>query len=41
MAKKNQVVVVGLGKFGGRVAITLFQSGHDVLGIDIDNEKVQ
>ena len=41
MAKKYQVVVVGLGKFGGRVASTLFQSGHDVLGIDIDNEKVQ
>ena len=41
MPKKIQVAIIGLGRFGGNVARTLFQSGHDVLGIDINEERVQ
>ena len=35
------VVVIGLGRFGGAVAESLVQLGHDVLGIDEDAELVQ
>ena len=41
MKTKQQVVVVGLGRFGGNVARTLYQLGHDVLAIDINEERVQ
>ena len=41
MPKKLQVAIIGLGRFGSNVARTLFQSGHDVLGIDINEERVQ
>ena len=41
MKTKQQVVVVGLGRFGGNVARTLYQLGHDVLAIDINAERVQ
>ncbi|MEK9675044.1 MAG: TrkA family potassium uptake protein [Chloroflexota bacterium] len=41
MKSKQQVVVVGLGRFGGNVARTLYQLGHDVMAIDIDEERVQ
>ena len=41
MKTKQQVVVVGLGRFGGNVARTLYQLGHDVMAIDIDEERVQ
>ena len=37
----QQVVVVGLGRFGGNVARTLYQLGHDVMAIDEDEERVQ
>jgi len=40
MAKK-QVVVVGLGRFGSNVARTLYQMGHDVLGVDTNERLVQ
>jgi len=40
MARK-QVVVVGLGRFGSNVARTLYQRGHDVLAIDVEEELVQ
>ncbi|SUZ82274.1 uncharacterized protein METZ01_LOCUS35128 [marine metagenome] len=40
MAKK-QVCVIGLGRFGSTLAQELFQSGHDVLAIDVDEAKVQ
>ena len=36
----KQVVVIGLGRFGSSVARTLAQQGHDVLGIDIDEARV-
>lgn len=35
------VVVIGLGRFGGAVAESLVQLGHDVLGIDENAEIVQ
>ncbi len=38
---KQQVVVLGLGRFGSAVATELSKLGHDVLGIDSDINAVQ
>ncbi len=38
---KKQVCVIGLGRFGSMVAQELYQSGHDVLAIDIDEARIQ
>ena len=38
---KKQVVVIGLGRFGTSVAKELYQMGHDVLGIDLEEKNVQ
>ena len=38
---KKQVVVVGLGRFGSSVARELYQTGHDVLAIDLEERNVQ
>jgi len=38
---KKQVVVIGLGRFGSSVAKELYQIGHDVLAIDLDEKMVQ
>ncbi len=37
----EQVVVVGLGRFGGAVATELVRLGFEVLGIDGDGERIQ
>ncbi len=37
----QQVIVVGLGRFGSGVARTLYQLGHDVMAIDENDERVQ
>ncbi len=37
----DSVVVIGLGRFGGAVARSLMQLGHDVMGIDREAEPVQ
>ncbi|RQD77247.1 MAG: TrkA family potassium uptake protein [Candidatus Syntrophonatronum acetioxidans] len=37
----KQFVVIGMGHFGASIATTLFSMGHDVLAIDINEEKVQ
>ena len=37
----KRFAVIGLGTFGFHVAKTLFEEGHDVLGIDKDKMKVQ
>lgn len=37
----KQFVVIGLGRFGLSLAKTLYELGHDVLGIDNDEEIVQ
>ena len=38
---RKQVAVLGLGRFGSRVATTLHDAGHDVLAIDMDEKRVQ
>lgn len=38
--KKNQYVVVGLGRFGSSISKELIKLGHEVLGIDLDEEIV-
>jgi len=40
-ANPDNVVVVGLGRFGGQVAASLVNLGHEVLGIDTDPHLVQ
>jgi trk system potassium uptake protein TrkA len=35
------VVVIGLGRFGGQVALSLVRLGHEVLGIDEDIKLVE
>ncbi|MFZ5946005.1 MAG: potassium channel family protein [Bacillota bacterium] len=39
--KRRQFVVIGLGRFGKSVAITLSSLGHDVLGIDTSEHEAQ
>lgn len=34
-------MVIGLGRFGGRLAIELVELGHEVLGVDADERTVQ
>ena len=38
---KKQYAVIGLGRFGTSVAVTLRSLGHEVLAIDSDEERVQ
>jgi trk system potassium uptake protein TrkA len=33
--------VIGLGKFGSHVARTLYEKGHEIVGIDASKERVQ
>lgn len=40
-AQGDSVLVIGLGRFGGAVAHSLMELGHDVMGIDRDAEPVQ
>ncbi len=37
----NQVCVIGLGRFGSKLATTLFQGDHEVLAIDQNDQRVQ
>lgn len=39
--KTKSFAVIGLGRFGITVAKTIAELGHEVLGVDIDEEKVQ
>lgn len=39
--KNSQFVIVGLGRFGSSLGRELIQLGHEVLGIDKDEEAVQ
>jgi trk system potassium uptake protein TrkA len=39
--KKEEFVVIGLGRFGTSVARTLVNYGHNVLAVDIDADRVQ
>ena len=38
---KQQVAVIGLGRFGSSVARSLYNLGHDVLAIDTSEQRVQ
>ena len=38
---KQQVVVIGLGRFGSSVAKALYNLGHEVLAIDKNEDRVQ
>ena len=38
---KRQVVVIGLGRFGSGVARSLYNLGHDVLAMDVNDDRVQ
>jgi trk system potassium uptake protein TrkA len=38
---KKQVAVIGVGRFGSSVARSLYNLGHDVLAMDIDESRVQ
>jgi trk system potassium uptake protein len=38
---EGEFLVVGLGRFGGGLAETLVDMGHDVLGVDADPKAVQ
>ena len=40
MAKKPQVGIIGLGKFGYKFGMTLLDLGHKVLGIDYRMENI-
>ncbi len=40
-SKGDNVVVIGLGRFGSAAARSLMQLGHDVMGIDKNAEQVQ
>ena len=39
--KRRSFAVIGLGRFGSAMATTLASSGHDVIGIDGDEDKVR
>jgi trk/ktr system potassium uptake protein len=41
LAREGEFLVVGLGRFGGALAQTLVDLGHDVLGVDSDPRTVQ
>ena len=41
MAREREFLVIGLGRFGGGVARTLVDLGHEVLGVDRDAKLVQ
>jgi trk system potassium uptake protein len=38
---EGEFLVIGLGRFGGGLATTLVELGHDVLGVDADPKLVQ
>jgi len=37
---KQKIIVIGLGNFGGNLAIKLTQDGHEVFGVDVNTNKV-
>ncbi|WP_027184025.1 potassium channel family protein [Desulfovibrio inopinatus] len=41
MPSKLQMCVIGLGKFGYHTALTLAEMGHEVMGLDMDPEKIR
>lgn len=39
--KVKQCLVIGLGRFGTAVATTLYELGHEVFAVDVEEENVQ
>jgi trk system potassium uptake protein len=39
--KAKQFAVIGIGRFGASVATTLYEMGHDVLAIDVNEDRVE
>lgn len=37
----NQFAVIGLGRFGSSIANKLYESGQEVLGVDVNEERVE
>lgn len=37
----GQFLVIGLGNFGHNVAVSLFEGGHEVLAVDLNNKKIE
>ncbi|MDF2522245.1 MAG: TrkA family potassium uptake protein [Clostridia bacterium] len=37
----KQFVVIGIGRFGSAIAQRLYELGHEVLAIDVDEEEIQ
>lgn len=37
----KQFMIIGCGRFGSSIATTLFKLGHEVMVIDMDEEKIQ
>jgi trk system potassium uptake protein len=37
----KQFAVIGLGRFGSSVALSLFRQGYDVMAVDTDEERIQ
>jgi trk system potassium uptake protein TrkA len=40
-SREGEFLVIGLGRFGGALATTLVELGHEVLGVDADAKLVQ
>lgn len=40
MKKKIQICIIGLGKFGMRFARFMADQGHEVVGVDVDEDKI-
>ncbi len=38
---RGEIIVIGLGRFGSALASTLIEMGHEVLGLDADESRVQ
>jgi trk system potassium uptake protein TrkA len=38
---RGEIIVIGLGRFGSSLASTLIEMGHEVLGLDADEDRVQ
>lgn len=39
MSKKKSILVIGLGKFGKHISETFIENGHEVMGIDINEDR--
>lgn len=38
---KKKIIVIGLGNFGGNLAIKLTEDGHEIFGVDCNTSKIE